>query len=65
MLKCTLTISRFTIPMGSMHTSPTFQTTLRQQYLNTRDIWIVKAMAMNRILRISVTPYLNPFLQGE
>ena len=27
-LKCTLTISRFTIPMDSMHTSLTFQTTL-------------------------------------
>ena len=36
MLKCTLTISRFTIPMDSMHTSLTFQTTLRQPSLNTR-----------------------------
>ena len=30
MLKCTLTISRFTIPNDSMHTSLTFQTNLRQ-----------------------------------
>ena len=64
MLKCTLTISRFTIPMDSMHTSLTFQTTLRQPSLNTREYCIVKAVTM-KILRILVTPYLIPFLQGE
>ena len=36
MSKCTLTISRFTIPMDSMHTSLTFQTTLTQPSMNTR-----------------------------
>ena len=65
MLKCTLTISRFTIPMDSMHTSVTFQTILSQQSLNTREFCIVKAMTMNRILKILITPYLIPFLQEE
>ena len=65
MLKCTLTISRFTIQMDPMHTSLTFQTTLREPSLNTREFCIVKAMTMNRILRILLTPYLIPFLQGE
>ena len=65
MLKCTLTISRFVIPMDSMHTNLTFQTTLRQPSLNTRKFCIVKAMTMKRILKMSVTPYLIPFLQGE
>ena len=64
-LKCTLTISRFTIPMDSMHTSLTIRTTLRQPSLNTREFCIVKAMTTNRILRILVTPYVIPFLQGE
>ena len=64
-LKCTLTISRYTIPMDSMHTSLTFQTTLRQPSFNTRKFCIVKSMTMNRILRILVTPYLIPFLHGE
>ena len=45
--------------------SPQFQTTLRQPSLNTREFCIVKAMTMNKILRILVTPYLIPFLQGE
>ena len=45
-----------------MHTSLTFQTTLRQPSLNTSEFCIVKAMTMNRILRILVTPYLIPFL---
>ena len=44
-----------------MHTSLTFQTTLRQPSLNTREFCIVKDMTMNRILRILVTPYLIPF----
>ena len=57
--------SRFTIPMDSMHTSLTFQTTLRQPSLNTREFCIVKAMTMSRILRILLTPYPIPFLQGE
>ena len=65
MLKCTLTVSRFTTPMVSMHTNLTFQTTLRQQSLNTREFCIVKAMTMNRILRILITTYLIPFLQEE
>ena len=30
-----------------------------------KSVCIVKAMTMNRILRILVTPYLIPFLQGE
>ena len=60
MLKCSLTISSFTIPMDSMHTSFTFQTTLRQPSLNRRGFCIVKPMTMNRILRILVTPYLIP-----
>ena len=55
---CTLTVSRLTIPMDSMHTSLTFQTTLRQPSLNKKEFCIVKAMTMNRILRILVTPYL-------
>ena len=42
-----------------------FQTTLRQPSLNTREFCIVKAMTMNKILRILVTPYVIPFLQGE
>ena len=54
--ECTLTISRFTIPMDSMHTRLTFQTSLRQPSLNTREFCIVKSMTMNRILRILVTP---------
>ena len=61
MLKCTLTIGRFTIPMDSLHTNLTFQTTLRQPFTNTRKFCIVKAMTMNRILRILVTPYLILF----
>ena len=65
MLKCSLTISRFTIPMDSKHTNLTFQTTLRQPSLNTREFCIVKAMTINKILRILVTPYLILFLQGE
>ena len=40
-------------------------TTLRQPSLNTRGFCIVKAMTMNRILRILVTPYLIAVLQGE
>ena len=60
MLKCTLTISRFTISMDSMHTSLSFQTTLRQPSLNTREFCIVDAMTMNRILSVLVTPYLIP-----
>ena len=58
MLKCTVTISRFTIPMDSMRTSLKFQTTLRQPSLNTREFCILKAMTMNRILRILITPCL-------
>ena len=50
-----------TIPMDSMHTSLTFQTTLKQPSLNTREFCIVKAMTINRILRILLTPYLIPF----
>ena len=42
-----------------------FQTTFRQPSLNTREFCIVKAMTMNRILRLLVTPYLIPFLPGE
>ena len=42
-----------------------FQTTLREPSLNKREFCIVKAMTMNRILRILLTPYLIPFLQGE
>ena len=42
--------------MNSMHTSLTFQTTLRLPSLNTRELCIVKAMTMNRILRILITP---------
>ena len=41
--------------MDSMHTSLTFQTTLRQPSLNTREFCIVKAMTMNRI------PLPDPF----
>ena len=41
--------------------SLTFQTTLWQASLNTREFCIVKAMTMNRILRIILTPYLIPF----
>ena len=48
-----------------MHTSLTFLTTLRQASLNTRELGIVKAMTMSRILRILLTRYLIPFLQGE
>ena len=33
--------------------------------LNKREFCIVKAMTMNKILRILVTPYLIPLLQGE
>ena len=58
-------ISRFTIPMDSIHTSLTFQTTLRQAPLNTREFCIVKAMTLNKILRILVNPYLIPFSLGE
>ena len=61
MWKCTLTISRDTIPMDSMHTSLTFQTTSKQPSLNTREFCIVKGMTMNRILRILLTPYLILF----
>ena len=61
MLKCTLTISRFTTPMDSMHRSLTFQTPLRQPSLNTKMFCSVKAMTTNRILRILVTPYLITF----
>ena len=64
-MKCTLTMSRFTTPMDSMHTSLTFQTTLRQPSLNTREFCLVKSMTINRILRILVTPYLVLFLQVE
>ena len=42
-----------------------FQTTFRQPSLNSREFCIVKAMTMNRILRLLVTPYLIPFLPGE
>ena len=38
---------------------------LKQPSLNTREFCIVKAMTMNRILRIILTPYLIPFSQGE
>ena len=65
MWKCTLTINRFTIPMDSMHTSPIFQTNLRQPSLNTMEFCIVKAMTISTILRILITPYLITFLQGE
>ena len=65
MWKCTLTISRFTIPMDPMRTSLTFQTTVRQPSLNTKEFCIVKAKIMNRILRILPDPYLIPFLQEE
>ena len=61
MLKCTLTISSFTIPMDSMLKSLIFRTTSRQPSLITRKFCIVKAMTMNKILRISVTPYLIIF----
>ena len=61
MWKCTLTISRYTILMDSMHTSLTFQTTLRPPSLNTREFCIVKSMTMNSILRIKLTPYLILF----
>ena len=61
MLNSTLTVSRFTIPMDSMHTSPTFQTTLKEPSLNTREFCIVKAMTMKRILRTLLTHYLIPF----
>ena len=37
----------------------------KQPSPNTREFCIVKAMTMNRILRILVTPYRIPFLQGE
>ena len=60
-VECTLTISRFTTPMGSMHTSLTFETTLRQPSRNKRGFCVVKAMTMNKILRILVTSYLIPF----
>ena len=53
------------ISNGSMHTSLTFQTTLRQPSLKTSEFCIVKAMTMNRILVILVTTYLIPFLQRE
>ena len=43
-----------------MRTSLTFQTTSKQQSLNTREFCIVKAMTINRILRILLTPYLIP-----
>ena len=65
MWKCTLTISRFTIALDSLHTSLTFQTTLRQPSLNTREFCIVKAVTMNRILKILVTPYLIPFFRRK
>ena len=45
--------------------SLTFQTTLREPSLSTREFCFVKAMTMNRILRILLTPYLIHFLQGE
>ena len=44
---------------------PYISTTLRQPSLNTRGFCIVKAMTMNKILRILVTPYLIAVLQGE
>ena len=56
---------QFTTPMDSMHTSLTIQKTLRQPSLHTREFCIVKAMTVNKILRILVTSYLIPFLQGE
>ena len=43
-------------PTDSIHTTLTFQTTLRQPSLNTEEFCIVKAMTMIRILRILVTP---------
>ena len=61
MLKCTLTISSFTIPMDSMHTSLTFQTTLRQPSFNTREFCIVKAMTMNKDPEDIINPLLDPF----
>ena len=63
MLKTTSTISTFTIPMDSMHTSLKLQTILSQPSLNTREYCIVKPMTMNRILRIILTPYLIPFFR--
>ena len=47
------------------YTSLTFLTTLKQPSLNTREFCTVKALTMNKILRILITPYLNPFLQGD
>ena len=45
-----------------MHTSLTFQTTLRQPSLNARGFCIVKAVTMNTILRILVPdPLPDPF----
>ena len=52
---------RITIPMDSKHTSLTPRANSRQPSLNTRDFCILKAMTMNRILRILLTPYLSPF----
>ena len=42
-----------------MHTSLTFQTTLRPPFLNRRDFCIVNPMTMNKILRILVTLLLS------
>ena len=47
--------------MDSMRTSLTFRTTSREPSLNTREFYIVKAMTMNRILRIVLTHYLIHF----
>ena len=49
------------IPIDSRHTSLTIQTTLRLPSLNTRELCIVKAMTMNKILRILLTLDLIPF----
>ena len=58
-------INKFTTPKDCMRTNLIFPTTLRQPSLNTREFCIVKAMTMNRIVKILITPYLLPFLKED
>ena len=61
MLKCTLTISRFTIPMDSLHTSLTFQITLSEPSLNKREFCIVKAIDYEQDPEDITNPLPDPF----